>query len=62
MPALVVLVLVTVINLPSGVRILIETAVPFLTAGTAMEIGLFGVIVAVMVFAAALTFCVAAVT
>ena len=53
---MVVLVLVTVINLPSGVRIFIETAVPFLTAGTAMEIGLFGVIVAVMVFAAALTF------
>ncbi len=62
MPVLVVLVLVTVINLPSGVRILIETVVPFLTAGTAIEIGLFGVTVVVMVFAAALTFCVAAVT
>ena len=59
---MVVLVLVTVINLPSGVRILIETAVPFFTEGTAMEIGLFGVIVAVIVFAATLTFWVAAVT
>jgi len=55
-------VLVTVINLPSGVRILMVTAVPFLTAGTAMEIGLFGVIVVAIVFAAALTFWVAAVT
>ncbi len=62
MPDLVVLVLVTVTNLPSGVRILIETASPFFTAGTAIEIGLFGVIVAVIVFAAALTFWVAAVT
>ena len=42
MPDLVVLVLVTVINLPSGVRILIETAVPFLTEGTAIEIDLLG--------------------
>ena len=54
--------LVTVTNLPSGVRILMVTAVPFLTAGTAMEIGLFGVIVVAIVFAAALTFWVAAVT
>ena len=56
MPDLVVLVLVTVTNLPSGVRILMVTASPFLTAGTAIEIGLLGVIVAVIVFAAALTF------
>ena len=48
--------LVTVTNLPSGVRILMVTASPFLTAGTAIEIGLLGVIVAVIVFAAALTF------
>ena len=59
---MVVFVLVTVINLPSGVRIFIETAVPFLTAGTAMEIGLLGAIVAVIVFVAALTFWVVAVT
>ncbi len=59
---MVVLVLVTVTNLPSGVRILIDTASPFFTAGTAIEIGLFGVIVVVMVFTAALTFWVAAVT
>ena len=42
MPAFVVFVLVTVINLPSGVRILIETAVPFFTEGTAIEIDLLG--------------------
>ena len=54
--------LATVINLPSGVRILIVTAVPFFTEGTAMDTDLLGAIVAVMFFAAALTFWVAAVT
>jgi len=44
------------------VRILIETVSPFLTEGTAIEIDLLGAIVAVIVFAAALTFWVAAVT
>jgi hypothetical protein len=38
------------------------TAVPFFTEGTAIEIDLLGLIVAVIVFAAALTFWVAAVT
>jgi hypothetical protein len=41
-PDRVVFVLVTVINLPSGVRILIETAVPFFTEGTAMDSDLLG--------------------
>lgn len=62
MPDRVVFVVVTVINLPSGVRILMVTSVPFFTEGTAIEIDLLGARVCVIVLAVALTFCVAAVT